>query len=127
MHAICILLARRIMKLFNMGFFACTALIMAAVPAHAGGDAVKGELVFKRCALCHNIKAGEPNKIGPNLHGLFDREAGKEAGFKYSAGLSSADFKWDDAKLDKWLMKPQDFIPAPRCRSICRTRRSAPT
>jgi cytochrome c len=98
------------MKLFNMGFFACTALMMAAVPAHAGGDAVKGELVFKRCALCHNIKAGEPNKIGPNLHGLFDREAGKEAGFKYSAGLSSADFKWDDAKLDKWLMKPQDFI-----------------
>lgn len=51
-----------------------------------------------------------PNKIGPNLHGLFDREAGKEAGFNYSKGLASADFKWDDAKLDEWLTKPQNFI-----------------
>jgi|SRR6185437_4500938 len=85
-------------------------LIMSAAAVRAGGDPTKGEAVFKRCALCHNIKAGEPNKIGPNLHGLFDRDAGKAAGFTYSSGLAAANFKWDDAKLDKWLTKPQDFI-----------------
>jgi cytochrome c len=85
-------------------------LLAAAAAAYAAGDAVKGEAVFKRCTICHNIKPDQPNKIGPNLHGLFDREAGKEAGFTYSKGLASVDFKWDDAKLDKWLTKPQDFI-----------------
>lgn len=86
------------------------ATAILTVQAQADGDAVKGEAVFKSCALCHNIKAGEPNKIGPNLHGLFDREAGKAPGFAYSSGLAAANFKWDDAKLDKWLTKPQDFI-----------------
>lgn len=86
------------------------ATAILTVQAQADGDAVKGEAVFKSCTLCHNIKAGEPNKIGPNLHGLFDREAGKAPGFAYSSGLAAANFKWDDAKLDKWLTKPQDFI-----------------
>lgn len=94
-------------------FVTAAVLSMAAAvgtAAQAAGDPVKGEAVFKSCALCHNIKAGEPNKIGPNLHGLFDREAGKAPGFDYSPGLAAAHFKWDDASLDKWLTKPQDFI-----------------
>ena len=89
---------------------AFAVLIMSAPAVRAGGDPAKGEVVFKRCALCHNIKAGEPNKIGPNLHGLFDRDVGKAPGFAYSSGLAAANSKWDDAKLDKWLIKPQDFI-----------------
>ena len=86
------------------------ALLVTVGAARAEGDAVKGEAVFKRCVTCHTLKPGAPNKIGPNLHGLFDRDAGKEAGFNYSKGLAGADFKWDDARLDKWLTKPQDFI-----------------
>ncbi len=97
------------MTLRRIGF-ASVAIVVLTVQAQAGGDAVKGEAVFKSCALCHNIKPGEPNKIGPNLHGLFDRDAGKAPGYAYSPGLAAANFKWDDAKLDKWLTKPQDFI-----------------
>lgn len=34
------------------------------------GDAKKGASLFKtRCAQCHNVGAGEGNKVGPNLHG----------------------------------------------------------
>lgn len=34
------------------------------------GDANKGAGLFKtRCAQCHTVGAGEPNKVGPNLHG----------------------------------------------------------
>lgn len=86
-------------------------VVWAVAQARADGDIAKGEAKFNSsCALCHTIKAGEPNKIGPNLHGLFDREAGKATGFNYSKGLAEATFKWDDAKLDKWLTKPQDFM-----------------
>ncbi len=91
-----------------------SALLWAG-PAQAGGDAAKGEMVFKRCLICHTIKAGEPNRIGPNLHGLFERDAGKAPGFNgYSDGLKGATFKWDDAKLDQWLADPQKFSPGAR-------------
>lgn len=91
------------------GLVALFPLFLAS-PAIAGGDAANGASVFKRCAICHTITPGGPNRVGPNLHGLFDRLAGKQSGYAYSAGLAKADFKWDDAKLDKWLTKPQDFI-----------------
>jgi cytochrome c len=40
----------------------------------------------------------------------YDRDAGKAPGFAYSSGLAAANFRWDNAKLDKWLTKPRDFI-----------------
>ena len=96
----------------TIGF--ATACLLATQAAHAAGDAEKGEKVFRRCQICHTIKAGEANRIGPNLHGLFEREAGKAPKFSYSAGLAKADFKWDDDKLNKWLENPQAFIPGAR-------------
>lgn len=85
-------------------------LLASIAIAQAGGDPAKGQVVFNKCAICHNFKKGEPNKVGPNLYGLFDRDAGKQAGYDYSPGLAKADFKWDDDKLDKWLQRPQKFI-----------------
>jgi cytochrome c2 len=42
---------------------------------HSLGDAKKGASLFKtRCAQCHTLGAKEPNKVGPNLHGLFGRK-----------------------------------------------------
>jgi len=88
---------------------------LSARPAQAAGDVAKGEMVFKRCLICHTIKAGEPNRIGPNLHGLFERDAGKAPGFSgYSGGLKGATFKWDDAKLDQWFADPQKLISGSR-------------
>lgn len=98
------------MKPFWLVAASSTALFLVTAAAHADGDAVKGEAVFKKCMMCHTIQPGAPNKTGPNLHGLFDREAGKAKGYSYSNGLATATFKWDDANLDKWLTKPQNFI-----------------
>lgn len=98
------------MRKFGIAFVAFAAVLLPIGAAYADGDAVKGAATFRNCSICHNIKAGEPNKIGPNLHGLFDRDAGKAPNFSYSSGLAAANFKWDDDKLDKWLTKPQDFI-----------------
>ncbi len=86
------------------------ALLLSGTAALAGGDAAKGKVVFQNCAICHTIGKGQPNGVGPNLHGLFDREAGKAPGFSYSSGLATAKFKWDDENLDKWLAEPSKFI-----------------
>ncbi|KAI7041887.1 hypothetical protein KC352_g46482, partial [Hortaea werneckii] len=49
------------------------------------GDSKKGANLFKtRCQQCHNLKAEEGNKIGPNLHGLFGRQTGSVEGFSYT-------------------------------------------
>jgi cytochrome c len=90
------------------------AILLVAGAARAAGDAKQGEQVFKRCLICHTVAAGQPNRLGPNLHGLFDRAAGTAPGFNYSPGLAKAGYKWDDDKLEKWLENPQAFIPGSR-------------
>lgn len=93
--------------------FAATTLLFAGV-AQAAGDAKQGAQVFRRCQICHTVAAGQANRVGPNLHGLFDREAGKGPGYTYSPGLAKVGYKWDDDKLDKWLENPQALIPGAR-------------
>lgn len=93
------------------------AVALAAVAAFistsalAAGDPAAGQHLFTRCMVCHTTAAGQPNRLGPNLHGVFDRPAGKSPGFRYSAGLAGATFHWDDAKLDRWLTNPGGLIP----------------
>ena len=38
--------------------------------ANVDGDAIKTEAAFRR-RVYHSIKPGEPDQIGPNLHGLL--------------------------------------------------------
>ena len=90
------------------------AILLVAGAARAAGDAKQGEQVFRRCLVCHTVAAGQPSRLGPNLHGLFDRAAGTAPGFNYSPGLAKAGYKWDDDKLDKWLENPQAFIAGAR-------------
>lgn len=103
------------MTKINIFFIALAAATLTFLTsAQAAGNAAKGAQIFRRCVICHTSKAGEPNRVGPNLHGLFDREAGKAPAFNYSDGLKKANFEWDDEKLKKWLDNPQKFIPGAR-------------
>jgi cytochrome c len=64
--------------------------------------ATDGEKLFeRRCGGCH---AMDKDKEGPRLRGVYGRKAGSVQGYDYSAGLRQAQFVWDDATLDKWLM-----------------------
>lgn len=78
--------------------------------AMAAGDADKGAKVFKKCKACHTINQGGKNKVGPNLFGLMGREAGTLKGYKFSKAMKASGVVWDEAALDKFLLKPKKFI-----------------
>ena len=71
-----------------------------------------GATLFKQqCATCHTSNVSDPPRQGPTLFNIVGRGAGKVDGFRYSAGFADAKFKWDEQKLDEWLVNPQAMIP----------------
>ena len=71
-----------------------------------------GPTLFKQqCATCHTNNLTDPVRQGPSLFGIVGRRAGSVEGFHYSASLAKADFTWDEARLDAWMINPQEMLP----------------
>jgi cytochrome c len=88
---------------------------IAALPApYNQANYEAGRRVFAQCRSCHTIDEGAPNRVGPNLHGVFGREIGSAPGFNYSQPVQDANFVWDADHLDHWLANPQTFLPGNR-------------
>lgn len=86
---------------------------LAFSPAHAAGDAAKGEKVFKKCKACHAVGDGAKNKVGPHLNDVFGRTAGTTDGFKYSNAMIKAGEEglvWDMETVRTYLIKPKGMI-----------------
>ena len=101
------------------GIVAGFGLLIAAgaQPALAEGDAAAGEKVFARCKACHTVEEGGPNRVGPNLHGIFGRTAGTLEGFKYSPAMETAGadgLVWDEESVAQYLADPRGFIKGNR-------------
>ena len=45
------------------------------------------------------MKAGEGNKVGPELHGLFGRQSGQVAGFSYTDANKQKGITWQEDTL----------------------------
>ncbi|MFN4143288.1 c-type cytochrome [Aestuariivirga sp.] len=99
--------------MFKTAILAAAAAVLLAVPAHAEGDAAKGEKVFAKCKACHEVEKGV-NKVGPTLKGVAGRAAGSVPDFKYSEAMlakGGEGLVWDDANLGAYLADPKGFIP----------------
>ncbi len=80
----------------------------------ASADPAKGQIVFLQCRACHSLEAAGPNKVGPNLHGIMGRKAGLAAGFSYSEVMTGSAVVWSAEALDKFLLRPSEFMPGTR-------------
>jgi cytochrome c len=103
-----------------MKFFATvtTLVTLIAAPSFAG-DAVAGAALFSECRTCHMVRSpsGElleqGGRVGPNLFGLSGRQAGGDAGFAYSVGLSAAGnagLTWSEATFTSYLADSNGYL-----------------
>jgi cytochrome c len=76
----------------------------------ASASIADGEAVFKKCASCHDVTKGGPNKVGPNLYGIVGASFAHMDGFAYSAGMAEHGSNWGFAELNEFLFKPRDYI-----------------
>jgi cytochrome c len=90
------------------------ALALAPLGGAVAQDADAGQRVFNQCRACHTINAGGRNGVGPNLHGIWGRQAGQSQGFRYSANmtqLAQGGLTWNEENLRKYLTNPKDLVP----------------
>lgn len=85
--------------------------VLHASSAWAAGDPEKGAIIFRRCAACHSVQEGSPNKAGPGLFGIIGRKVASLPGYMYSMAMESADFVWTEDKLISFLTHPQQVLP----------------
>lgn len=88
----------------------CTAALTQDLPIE--GDPGRGRLVFAACRTCHYAEAHMGHNNGPNLHRIFGKVAGKQAGFEYySQVFREADFVWTPQLMYAWLENPMGMFP----------------
>jgi len=91
--------------------------IAAVAHAEVGGDATRGEDLYRQCASCHQIGAGAVDRVGPQLNGIFDRSAGQAEGFRYSDGMERAatgGLIWTYESLDAYIKDPRSLVSQTR-------------
>lgn len=74
-------------------------------------DAAAGKDISSRCAQCHDLSNGGPNKIGPNLWGVVGRARAEHPGFDYSSAMAANHDPWAYDKLFRFLKSPQANLP----------------
>lgn len=86
--------------------------LLAAVAAHAAGDAKRGADVFaEECGDCHSAVPGKDKK-GPTLTGVNGRPAGTVATFSgYSDAMKASGIVWSADKIDAYIAAPKKLVP----------------
>lgn len=83
---------------------------LAAMSAHAAGDALAGRQAFAKCASCHQVSIPRSG-FGPHLHGLIGRPAAAATDFRYSAAMRNSGLVWTEEALRSFLKAPDKAVP----------------
>lgn len=81
----------------------------SALTLLASASSDKGAKVFKKCAGCHTIDKGGPNKVGPNLWGVLGGNKGHAGDFAYSDAIKGLGGTWSYEDMDHFLKSPKAF------------------
>lgn len=77
------------------------------------GDPIKGKQAFlEHCSGCHRVAnrvAG--GEIGPDLAGVYERNAGTLPGYSYSAALANSPQVWNARTLSFFIADPARYVP----------------
>jgi cytochrome c len=78
----------------------------------ASADVKKGANAARKCLTCHDFAKGGPNKVGPNLWGILDRDKGAVSNFSYSSAFKKImQGHWTIDELNKYLFNPKAMVP----------------
>ncbi|AWN39355.1 c-type cytochrome [Methylobacterium durans] len=75
----------------------------------ASANVEKGQGGTKACQSCHSFEKGGPNKVGPHLWDVVERQKAHEPGFDYSASLKEKGGAWTYEDLDHFLESPKGY------------------
>ena len=89
---------------------AAVALIATSTAVMAQ-DVAKGEILFKKCVICHSIGPGAQNKVGPAQNGLDGRKAGTVPNYQYSDANKNSGIVWNEATFKEYIKDPKAKIP----------------
>lgn len=78
----------------------------------------KGEKLSKACMACHSFDKGGPNKIGPNLWGIYNDKIAHLDNYAYSDAMANFGGQWDIEALNAFLWKPKKYMPGTKMNYI---------
>jgi cytochrome c len=93
------------------GAGAAPAVLEAVSSLMASANAENGAKLFKKCAACHTVDKGGPNRVGPNLWNTMGAPKAHVAGFAYSDGMKGKGGAWSYEDMNHWLYNPKEFVP----------------
>src|SRR5690606_33263152 len=79
----------------------------------AQADPARGEKAVAKCKACHTFEKGGPNKVGPHLWDVVDRQIAEVSDFSYSATLKEHGAngeKWTYEHLDEFIANPRGYM-----------------
>lgn len=70
-----------------------------------------GQKDFKKCSICHTTERNGPNRVGPNLWDVVNRQKASKPGFTYSQAMTDKKGTWTYEDLFALITSPKQFVP----------------